>query len=62
MSHNEDLKKNEDNANKLLAEDLEKTLVEPAKAGKFGDFTENNFPMPKMELVKRLDQIHTGDP
>jgi len=40
----------------LLVEDLEKLLAE-AKAGEFGDFTNEKYPAPKMALAEQLLQL-----
>jgi len=39
-----------------LVEDLEKLLSE-AKAGEFGDFTNEKYPAPKMALAEQLLQL-----
>ena len=40
----------------ILVLDLEDLLAE-ARAGEFGDFSNNNYPAPKMALVKKLDEL-----
>lgn len=42
--------------NKKLIKDLEE-LLEEAKAGEFGDFTNEKYPAPKVALADKLNQL-----
>ncbi len=41
---------------KILVEDLKELLAE-AEAGEFGDFTNNKYGAPKMELARQLSLL-----
>lgn len=46
----------EDKAHYLLVKDLTE-LLEEAKAGEFGDFTNDKYPAPKMALAEKLNKL-----
>lgn len=47
---------NMENGQKVLVKDLE-NLLEEAKTGEFGDFTNKKYPAPKIALAEKFNQL-----
>ncbi len=53
---NQEQKTELENGQQILVDDLESLLAE-AKAGEFGDFSNDKYPAPKVELARRLSEL-----